>query len=245
MGTINVLEAIRLTPSIQAAVIVTTDKCYKNKEWSWPYREIDELGGNDPYAASKSCAEIATHSYIYSFFHEHSQKIATARSGNLLGGGDWGHQRILPDILNNFLYGDELIIRSPFSTRPWQCILNTLYGYLLLAQNLIEKPTSLAQSYNFGPSLEAPLSVKELLEKFDKKLSLTYSMQTTEKQFKESTLLMLDSSLAQKDLAWKPLVSLDECITLITEWVLSYKEQSNTRHVLNEQIQNFISRCED
>ena len=159
MGTVHLLEAVRKTPSVRAVVCVTTDKCYQNQEWIWPYRETDPLGGYDPYASSKACAEIVSAAYRSSFFpidrlHEHHVALATARAGNVIGGGDWSEDRLIPDLVRGFVSGQPVLIRRPNAIRPWQHVLESLHGYLMLAEELLAQRAKFASSYNFGPSDE-------------------------------------------------------------------------------------------
>src|SRR5215467_8630193 len=157
MGTVNVLEAVRKTPSVRAVICVTTDKVYQNHEWVWPYRETDALGGYDPYASSKACAEIVSAAYRSSFFSPNLADgrplaLATARAGNVIGGGDWSEDRLIPDLVRGFCSGQPVLIRRPKAIRPWQHVLEPLHGYMILAQKLLEDPRKFASAYNFGPA---------------------------------------------------------------------------------------------
>jgi CDP-glucose 4,6-dehydratase len=159
MGTAHVLEAVRKTSSVRAVVCVTSDKCYQNQEWVWPYRETDTLGGFDPYSSSKACAEIVCSAYRSSFFpvdrlHEHRVALATARAGNVVGGGDWSEDRLIPDLVRGFQAGQPVLIRQPKAVRPWQHVLEPLYGYMLLAEKLLDAPSQFCSSFNFGPNDE-------------------------------------------------------------------------------------------
>ena len=164
MGTLNVLEAARKTPSVKAIVNVTSDKCYENHEWHWPYRETDQLGGRDPYSASKACAEIITSAYRKSFFDRQGVFVATARAGNVIGGGDWASGRLIPDILRACQSREKLQIRAPSSTRPWQHVFDSLAGYLSLAELLYSDGSRFDGAWNFGPNKLRNLTVKEVVK---------------------------------------------------------------------------------
>ena len=170
MGTVHLLEAIRKTPSVRAVVCVTTDKCYQNQGWIWPYREISPLGGHDPYASSKACAEIVSAAYRTSFFppdrlHEHHVALATARAGNVIGGGDWSEDRLIPDLVRGFCSGQPVLIRRPNAIRPWQHVLEFLHGYMMLAQGLLAQNAKFATAFNFGPSDEDIWPVERIATK--------------------------------------------------------------------------------
>ncbi|MDH5655975.1 MAG: CDP-glucose 4,6-dehydratase, partial [Spirochaetia bacterium] len=167
-GTANLLEACRSVKSVKAVVVITTDKCYENKEWEWGYRENDRLGGHDPYSASKAACELVVDSYRKSFFNEKGVLIASARAGNVIGGGDWSEDRLLPDLVRAISEKKILEIRSPGATRPWQHVLDPLAGYLLLGQKLLEGGGEFAEAWNFGPTHEGNRTVKELLEEIKK-----------------------------------------------------------------------------
>src|SRR4051794_30747030 len=169
MGTVHLLEAVRQTPDVKAVVCITTDKCYDNKEWVWPYRETDELGGYDPYSSSKACAELVTKAFRASYFSESSMRrevsVATARAGNVIGGGDWSEDRLIPDLVRGFAKGEPVRIRRPRSIRPWQHVLEPLHGYILLAEHLVEGETAVASAFNFGPRDQDAWSVEQIATK--------------------------------------------------------------------------------
>ena len=175
MGTINVFEACRITESVKAIVNITSDKCYENKEWIWGYRESDPLGGYDPYSASKGCAELVTSSYRKSFFNpedyskKHNTLLASARSGNVIGGGDWGKDRLIPDIVRAISKNEKLYIRNPKATRPWQHVLEPLSGYLFLGQMLLEGKTEFADAWNFGPNEGCHTDVETVVKKIKRR----------------------------------------------------------------------------
>ena len=213
-GTANVLEACRDVESVKAALIVTTDKCYKNKESGQSYREDDELGGRDIYSASKAAAELMTHAYRESFFDTDNIRIATARAGNVMGAGDWSEDRLIPDAVRAFSHGETLAIRSPKSLRPWQHVVEPLSGYLLLAQAMVENKRPLSHSYNFWPDAASVVSVEEVVSHFAAlwQPAGKWAVDAPENMPHEAQLLALDSSLARKELGWKPVFTLEQAI---------------------------------
>lgn len=212
-GTAGVLEALRGTESVKAALIVTTDKCYKNKETGQAYKETDELGGRDIYSASKACAEIITHAYRRSFFDASHIRICTARAGNVIGAGDWSEDRLIPDAVRAFAKGDTLAIRAPKSLRPWQHVAEPLSGYLALAQAMFENKTPLSPAYNFGPDAASVVSVEEIVRRFaDLWPGGKWQIAIPKDAPHEAGLLALDSSLARKELGWRPRLSLAQAL---------------------------------
>jgi len=214
MGTVNFWEAVRATPSVKAAVNVTTDKCYDNKEWVWGYRENDPMGGKDPYSASKGCSELITSSYLESFFKaDGTANIASARAGNVIGGGDWALDRIIPDYFRAFKGGEKLEIRNPYATRPWQHVLEPLSGYLNLAAQLYLNGKAFSGGWNFGPEDMTNYSVKELIDEI---LLLDnrggYTIPEGISKLHEAVLLKLDISKAANFLKWKPALSFRETV---------------------------------
>ncbi len=218
-GTVNLLEAARKCGDLQAIVCITTDKCYENKEWHWGYREIDALGGHDPYSASKAAAELAIASYRKSFFSStDSPLLASARAGNVIGGGDWSEDRIIPDVVRAVAAGEQLEIRSPNATRPWQHVLDSLYGYLLLGQKLLEGQRHFAAAWNFGPDSGSNKTVTEILTLI-KKLWPELSWHTnSEDKPHEAGLLHLDCSKARALLKWQPVWGIDKTVQYTAEW---------------------------
>lgn len=215
MGTVNFWEAVRSTPSVKAAVNVTTDKCYDNKEWVWGYRENDPMGGKDPYSASKGCSELITASYLESFFKaDGTCNIASARAGNVIGGGDWAADRIIPDYFRAYQKGQKLEIRNPYATRPWQHVLEPLSGYLNLGAELISKGKEYSGGWNFGPEDMSNYSVKDLI---DEMLKLNnrggYTIPDNFDKLHEANLLKLDISKAVNFLRWKPVLSFSETVS--------------------------------
>jgi CDP-glucose 4,6-dehydratase len=227
MGTVNLLEAVRHTPGVRAVVIVTSDKCYENREWVWGYRENEPLGGRDPYSSSKACAELVTHTYRDAFFNparhaEHGVAIASARAGNVIGGGDWAADRLIPDLLRAIAAGEPAVIRSPQAIRPWQHVLEPLAGYLLLAERLHADGPAFAEAWNFGPHDEDARPVQWLIER------LTTAWQAgggaanwqldPRPQPHEAHYLKLDCAKSRSQLGWQPRWSLDETIRRIVAW---------------------------
>jgi len=225
-GTVNILECIRSTTSVKAAVIITSDKCYRNMEWVWGYKENDILGGDDPYSASKGCAEIICNSYIKSFFSDRKNlpRIATARAGNVIGGGDWAVDRIVPDSVRAFSEGKQVVIRNPNATRPWQHVLEPLSGYLWLAAHLLNSPRLHGEAFNFGPDHKVDKSVAELLTDFSAYWSGKAKCKLVNKRDnrKESMLLKLSCDKALNLLDWSATLPFEDTIRFTAEWYTSY-----------------------
>ena len=224
MGTVNVLEACRTCREVRAAVIITTDKVYENKEWLYGYRECDRLGGIDPYSASKACAELAVRSYIHSFFSSSdAPAAATARSGNVIGGGDWSEWRIVPDCMRALRQGEPIIVRKPNAVRPWQHVLDPLYGYLCLAAALIsDRRKEIIGSWNFGPSHESMITVMNLVQRIIRRLGKgAYETVVDSQAPHEASFLHLDISKAVNLLGWSPLLDIEQAI----EWTVQEYEE--------------------
>lgn len=221
-GTVNVLETARLTPSIRAFINVTSDKCYKNREWVWGYREEDPMGGHDPYSASKGCAELVFAAYQRSFFaNELSIGVASVRAGNAIGGGDWGTDRIIPDCIRTLAKNESVGIRHPQATRPWQHVLEPLSGYLWLGALLLENPEKYSGAWNFGPQNEAIRMVQEVVEAFIKLWGSGswIDISTSETNpVHEATLLKLCCDKVNTYLKWQSILSLDESLRLVADW---------------------------
>ncbi|MCL1986046.1 MAG: CDP-glucose 4,6-dehydratase [Betaproteobacteria bacterium] len=227
MGTLNILEAVRATPSVKAVVCITSDKCYRNDEWVWGYREQDHLGGEDPYSASKGCAEIVAHSYFKSFF-KNGPACATTRAGNVIGGGDWALDRIVPDCARAWNAGEEVQIRNPYATRPWQHVLEPLSGYLWLGARLVtetQAPFPLTgEAYNFGPAADVNNTVAEVVNA----LALHWPGFSSKMNhdcapgMRECTLLKLCCDKALASLGWKATLDFEECIRYTAEWYRAY-----------------------
>ena len=233
MGTINLLESARNCSSVKVVVNVTTDKCYENTESFWGYKETDKLGGYDPYSSSKACSEIITHSYINSFFnpnkfYEHNTSIATARAGNVIGGGDFATDRLVPDCIKSLIMNQNLSIRYPHAIRPWQHVLDALNGYLKLARALENKGCNYNGSWNFGPADENEKSVEYIINKIYDLWGSTpnYSIYDNN-QLHETSFLKLDSYKARKLLGFKPKLSIDESLEMVVEWTKNYLEKDS------------------
>lgn len=219
MGTAHVLEAVRHTPEVRAAVIVTTDKCYANREWPWAYRERDRLGGHDPYSASKAGAELVVASYRSAFLQEaDAPLIATARGGNVIGGGDWSEDRLIPDLVRSVVADEPLTIRSPHATRPWQHVLDCLSGYLRLGQRLLDGDGSCAAAWNFGPDQQGNRTVGSVLHDLKRDWPQLEWQTTISSQPHEAGLLQIDSSKARSHLGWQPVWNYDEAIRHTALW---------------------------
>lgn len=245
-GTVHVLEAVRQTKSVRAAVVVTSDKCYENKEWVWAYRENDRLGGHDPYSSSKACAEIVAQSYRKSFFYEsESAALATARGGNVIGGGDMSVDRIVPDMVRAYLSGNyALQVRNPGATRPWQHVLDCLSGYLLLAQNLYMNGQDFADAWNFGPENESVKTVRDIVELFQQEYGAKLKVDLTPSEsLHEAMVLTLDAGKAKRFLRWSPTLSFPETIAWTASW---YRDVNNGSKSADQktlaQIEDFMLR---
>ena len=225
-GTANLLEACRRTDSVRAAVVVTTDKCYRNREWLWAYRENDELGGHDPYSASKACAELVVASYRDSFLRERGVLVASARAGNVIGGGDWAADRLIPDLVRAAVADEPLVVRNPQATRPWQHVLEPLAGYLLLGGQLLAGRSEFAEAWNFGPDPAANLAVAEMVTAMAAHWpALRCQTPTLAGQPHEAGLLMLDSTKARRLLSWQPVWGVAETLARTADWYRAHYEQ--------------------
>jgi len=218
MGTVNLLEAVRKTTSVRAVVNVTTDKCYENREWVWPYREDEAMGGYDPYSSSKGCSELVTSAYRRSFLSGTGVALATARAGNVIGGGDWADDRLLPDFLKALDKNQPLIIRSPNAIRPWQHVLEPLSGYLLLAEHLFSDGEEFAGAWNFGPADQDARSVSWIVEKLVAATPNASWEIDKNPQLHEANYLKLDSNKARALLGWQPRWSLENALSKIIDW---------------------------
>ncbi len=241
-GSVNVLEAIRNTRSVKSLIYVTSDKCYKNKEWIWGYRENDELGGHDPYSASKAAAEIVFSSYRDSFFSKNTNiGIASVRAGNVIGGGDWALDRIIPDCIRSIMNEKEIEIRNPQATRPWQHVLEPLSGYMFLAQKLYENPTKFSGSWNFGPPIESIKTVKELTEKTIGILGKgSITIGNTDKQKHEAGLLHLNCDKSNHQLGWNPVWNFEQTVKTTIEWYKNYINGENPKELSLNNINQFM-----
>lgn len=242
MGTVNLLEAVRVCPSVRAALVVTTDKCYQNMQWPWGYRENDKLGGEDPYSASKAGTELVAHSYRSSFFARNGPLLATARAGNVIGGGDWSADRLLPDAVRAMQNAEILRIRHPNATRPWQHVLEPLHGYLLLAARLLEGDASCAQAYNFGPEAADNLAVHEVLKGLATYWpGLRWQAEADAQSLHEASLLYLDSSKARRELHWPTRWSLDAGLQHTAQWYTQAASKPQAiRQFTEQQLELFL-----
>ncbi len=242
LGTAAVLEAVRRTRRPRACVIITSDKCYENREWVWPYREDDPLGGHDPYSASKGCAEIVTSSYRRSFFIEGTTGLASARAGNVIGGGDWSKHRLIPDIVRALDSNSELRVRNAAAIRPWQHVLEPISGYLLLAQRLFQGDEVAAQSWNFGPDTSNERDVAWMIERFQLAWGDGVTMIHTNASAHEARYLSLDSSKSRRILGWKPALGIEETIEWTARWYKRYLEGISARELCMADIIEFTRR---
>ena len=250
MGTVHLLEAVRACPSVRAVVNVTTDKVYENREWAWGYRENEPFGGYDPYSNSKGCSELVTAAYRSSYFanqqfngstsHRHGAAVATARAGNVIGGGDWAGDRLIPDILRAILAGEPVRIRNPHAIRPWQHVLEPLSGYLLLAQRLYEDGAQYAEGWNFGPADDDARPVEWIVQRICRQwgAGARYEIDKGEHPH-EAHYLKLDCSKARSGLDWHPRWGLEKALDSIIEWTEHYRSGNDLQKVCLEQITDY------
>jgi CDP-glucose 4,6-dehydratase len=250
MGTVNLFEAVRTCKTVKTVINVTTDKCYENKEWVWGYRENEPLGGYDPYSNSKACSELVTSAYRSSYFNpkdyaSHGVAIASARAGNVIGGGDWAIDRLIPDCLRAILKGEKIVIRNPKAIRPWQHVLEPLSGYLVLAQKLRENGPAYAGAWNFGPDDNDAQPVEWLVKDLCAKWSgqASYVIDKGENPH-EAHYLKLDCSNAKSRLNWHPHWGLDMAIDSIIEWTRAYNQGQDMKTICLKQIEEFVNRPE-
>jgi CDP-glucose 4,6-dehydratase len=237
IGTVNLLEAVHQSETVKAIVNVTTDKCYENQEWLWPYRENDRLGGHDPYSSSKSCAEIATAAYRDSFLAEVGKQLASARAGNVIGGGDWAADRLIPDFLRAIDSDETLRIRSPNAVRPWQHVLEPLSGYLLLAERLVTDGAEFADAWNFGPDEFDSKPVSWILDRLCQKIPSAHWELEGSPQPHEAGQLKLDSAKAKNRLGWVPRWSLETALDKTVDWHKAWKEGQSMTDISIQQIE--------
>lgn len=240
MGTVHLLDSLRSTPGVRAVVNVTTDKCYENREWVWPYRENEPMGGHDPYSNSKGCSELVTSAFRQSFLAKIGIQLASARAGNVIGGGDWATDRLLPDFLRSIDAGVPLTIRSPNATRPWQHVLEPLSGYLTLAQALWERPCEVDEGWNFGPEEQDARSVSWILSHLcGLESSASWNLDSNPNP-KEATLLMLSSAKAKALLGWRPRWRLETALAKTLEWHKAWRSGEDMMAVTLSQIDNYV-----
>lgn len=246
MGTVHLLEACRNTPSVKAIVNVTTDKCYENREWHWGYRENEPMGGYDPYSNSKGCSELVTSAYRNSYFNpkdysKHGVAVASARAGNVIGGGDWADDRLIPDFIRAISNGEKVKIRSPYAIRPWQHVLEPLTGYLTLAAKLYTEGTAFAQGWNFGPDDNDAQNVEWITRAICELWgdSASYEVDTNP-QPHEANYLKLDCSKSKAELSWYPKWNIETTLKTIVEWNKAFIAGENIRKITEQQIENYF-----
>jgi CDP-glucose 4,6-dehydratase len=248
MGTVNLLEAVRRTPGVRAVVNVTTDKCYENREWHWGYRENEPMGGYDPYSSSKGCSELVTAAYRRSFFtgppgieSAGLPAVASARAGNVIGGGDWANDRLIPDCIRALLREEKIRIRNPHAIRPWQHVLEPLSGYLLLARNLYEKGWCYADGWNFGPADDDARPVEWIVQRICAVWGGGAAYETDNGDHPhEARYLKLDCSKARAELGWQPRWDLGKALDSIIEWTVAYREKRDLREICLRQIDEYV-----
>ena len=238
MGTVHVLDAARRVPSVRAVVVVTSDKCYENREWPWGYRETEAMGGHDPYAASKGCAELVTSAFARSYFSTAGPAVASVRAGNVIGGGDWAQDRLVPDAMRAFVAGAEFVIRNPNAVRPWQHVLEPLRGYLMVAARLLNGAESSA-SYNFGPGEDDARPVGEVIEKLVSHCPGGRYRVMGDAGPHEAHLLRLDCARARTELGWRPALPLDEALAWTAAWYRDVARGEDARALTLAQIAHY------
>lgn len=245
MGTVHLLEAVRLTPGIKAVVVITSDKCYENREWSWGYRENESMGGYDPYSNSKGCAELVSAAYRSSFFNpsdysRHGVAVATARAGNVIGGGDWAQDRLVPDILAAFEQDRVVSIRNPDAVRPWQHVLEPLNGYLMLAEQLYHCGPDFAEAWNFGPKDEDARTVGWILGAMVSEWGGGAKWEISAPPHPhEAHYLKLDISKARSRLGWRPKLELSDALRMVVQWSRKRREGMPVRELTLQQIAEY------
>jgi CDP-glucose 4,6-dehydratase len=240
LGTVHLLQAVRETSGVRAVVNVTTDKCYQNREWDWGYREIDPLGGFDPYSSSKACSELVTDSFRQAFIADGGIGLASARAGNVIGGGDWGQDRLLPDLFRAFEAGQPAMIRRPRAVRPWQHVLEPLSGYLLLARQLLDQGSTFAEAWNFGPDEADAQPVRYLVERITALWGEGARWQVDESPHPhEANVLRLDCAKARTRLGWRPRLDLDTALAWTVAWHKACGKGSDLRRVCESQIEQY------
>lgn len=238
MGTVNMLEAVRNTPSVKAVLNITSDKCYENNERPWAYRENDPMGGHDPYSNSKGCAELVSAAYRRSFLQEAGVALATARAGNVIGGGDWAKDRIVPDAMRAFMENETLLVRNPMAIRPWQHVLEPLSGYLILCQQLINNPGDFSEGWNFGPDDEDAQPVSTLADIMARSWGDKAQWQLDSGAHPhEAQYLKLDCSKAKSILKWKPVWRLERALDETVQWYKAWHNQADMHKVTLRQIE--------
>jgi CDP-glucose 4,6-dehydratase len=240
MGTVNMFEAVRSTSSVKAVLNITTDKCYENNGQLLGYKENDPMGGHDPYSSSKACAELVSATYRKSFFHESKIALATARAGNVIGGGDWAKDRIIPDTMRAFVNNKKLLVRNPNSIRPWQHVLEPLFGYIILCQQLISKPDIYSGAWNFGPNEEDAKSVSVLADIMSNCWGANAQWEEDKGEHPhEANYLKLDCTKAKNILKWKPIWSLDHALVETVNWYKAFYNNEDMNKFSKNQIEKY------
>jgi len=243
IGTANVLEAVKGAGSVKVVVCITTDKCYENREWVWPYREEDKLGGYDPYSSSKACAELVVSAYRNSFFSTskgHKVAIASTRAGNVIGGGDWNDDRLIPDMIRAVFENKNFEVRNPDAVRPWQHVLDPLFGYITLAEKLWKEGDKFSEAWNFGPDNDEVVPVKEIIKQLNNSLSkkVTIQKQNGENPH-EARLLLLDSSKAKSRLNWSLKLKIDKALKFTADWYEAFYSKQKMAEFTSDQIKQY------
>ena len=248
MGTVNILEEVRDCKSVRAVINVTTDKCYGNKEWIWSYRENEPLGGFDPYSSSKTCSEVVTAAYRNSFFNpeeykKHNVALASVRAGNVIGGGDWAKDRLIPDCIRAVMQKKKIVIRNPRAVRPWQHVLEPLTGYLMLAERLYKIGPQYGGAWNFGPNYDDPKPVAWIAERISSEFGATLALQKPSKMKKphETSILRLDSTKARQVLGWVPKWGLEKAVDRTMIWYKTFMDGQDMRKICDRQIEEYLS----
>lgn len=245
MGTVHLLEAVRSVPNVRAALVVTSDKCYENLNWPWGYRETDALGGHDPYSNSKGCAELVASAYRRSFFNQgdHGAAIGSGRAGNVIGGGDWSVDRLVPDMMRAFVSNQPLLIRNPNAVRPWQHVLDPLLGYMVLVEHLVAHGAPFADAWNFGPSAASEVPVRRVVEGLAERWSkgATWRHDDNSQHLHEAAYLKLDCSKAHLKLGWRPAITFDRMLQLTVDWYRAQRDGGDMRKVSSAQIKEVLN----
>lgn len=242
MGTANLLEAVRQVPSVKVVVVITTDKCYENQEWIWPYRENETLGGHDPYSSSKACAELVTSAYRNSFFDTSKIGIATARAGNVIGGGDFSKDRLIPDFVRAILANQPISLRYPQAIRPWQHVLEPLGGYLKLAEKLWEAPNVFSEAWNFGPHSQDVKTVAEVVDLLVRQFGRGSWSQDSGEHPHEAHYLKLDIQKAVHFLEWHPRFDITQALMKVSDWYQSWNAGENMLEFSRFQVLDFMKQ---
>jgi CDP-glucose 4,6-dehydratase len=244
IGTTTVLESIRQCGTVRAVIVVTTDKCYENQNWDWAYREIDLLSGNDPYSSSKACMELVVGAFRDSFFRARQIGLASARAGNILGGGDWAQDRLVPDMMRSFAAGQPVILRNPKATRPWQFVLETLRGYLLLAERLYQDASRYSSAWNFGPAAADIQPVDWIAEQLATAWGAEAKWNIQPGNLpQEAQMMRLDCSKAHAELAWHPILNLAEALKMTVDWYRCFYAEENIQEKYREQLAAYLALC--